>query len=328
MESGILTLAHLKQNFIRYKPYIITLLGLFIGFSVSSGLLLYSGKELVNAIVYLFFVVFLPALFSTISLVILLFKRQSSAITSIRSSFAFGMFFSLGAAIALIVTVTIKDIAFGWATTLNINVSDLTQFLNSLALWKGFCHSCTLSEQLISISHFTRLGHAVSNEQISRAKELGEWWRYLAMSILFYGLLFRLLLWIFASILPKKDGALFESSRGVDSFSGLHKSTIEPIKREQLKERSFRLLGYEVDNLEQLGLSSDENAKNIVVALPAWEPPILEFFDYLEELEKHNSGATISLLLLGIDAKEPNSQDVAIWLDKLESLKREYEVII
>ncbi len=326
MEGHILTFTSIKETIWRYKRAFLALLGLIVGFSVSSGLLLYSGKELVNALVYLFFVVILPALFSIISFVVLLIKQEARVAKRMRESFLFGFFFSLGALVALLVTVTIKDIAFGWATTLSITPAKLCSVLNAMALWKGFCSSCLVDQELVSLSQITRLGGAVSSEQIAKAKELGQWWKFLAMSIVFYGILLRGLFWLFAGLFIKEKPLSFESSQNSDSFDRLSKSTQEPTKREALYDRKFQLLAYDEIDLESLGLSSDPSAKDKVVAVNAWEPPILEFFDYLEELERH--GGKISLLLLGIDGAKPHRSDVAIWQDKLLELKKEYEVIV
>lgn len=302
------------------------ILGLFIGFGVSSGFLLYSGKELVNALLYLFFVVFLPALFSTVTLVLLLFRRDAKSLEGVKSSFLFGLFFSIGAFFALFITVATQDIAFGWATTLSIEPKKFSSFLNSIAIWKGICSSCVIDENLAQVSQITRLGGAVSTEQVAKAKELGEWWRYLAMATLIYGVVYRGLLLLFVSILPNKKRGLFESSPNCDSFDGLKSSKRELTPRDALKSRHFRLLGYDVGNLESLGLQSDESAQSVVVVVNAWEPPILDFFDYLDTLGM--SQKQIALLLLGVGGKRASDSDIAIWLDKLEQLQKVYEVIV
>jgi len=319
-------LASVKEIIGRYKSPLLALLGAFIGFSVSSGLLLYSGKELVNALIYLFFVVFLPALFSIVAFLLLLFRREARVAKRARESFLFGFFFSIGALGALLVTVTIKDIAFGWATTLSISPKEMQSFLNSIALWKGLCNSCLIGEDLATISQITRLGSAVSSQQIAKAKELGEWWKFLAMSIVLYGVLLRGLFWLLSALFIKSDSVRFESSQNSDSFNGLRVSHKEPTPKEALKGRKFQLIGYDVDNLEQLGLDSSEDAKEIVVAVNAWEPPILEFFDYLEELE--SKGQRIAILLVGVDGRAPKREDIAIWQDKLLELQKGYEVIV
>ena len=326
MEGRILNLATLKEKIERYKLPFLLFGGLLIGFSVSSGLLLYSGKELVNVLIYIFFVVILPALFSILSFLLLFFRREAKIIHRVRESFLFGFFFSVGALIALLVTVTIKDLAFGWATTLHVTPKELQSFLNSMAIWKSICSSCIVSHDLVTVSQFTRLGNAVNSEQVAKAKELGEWWKFLAMSILFYGIFLRALFWLASGLFRRQSKVTFESSRNSDSFEGLQKSYRQPTKREALYGQKFQLVGYDVDNLEALGLPSDREAKDIVIAVNAWEPPILEFFDYVEELQKQ--GKKISLLLLGVDGKEPSLSDIAIWQDKLLELGKEYEVIV
>ncbi len=326
MEGHILNLAAIKKLFLRYKPYLLALGGLLVGFSLSSTLLLYSGKELVNAIVYLFFVVLLPALFSTITLLLLLFKRDAQSKEGVKSSFLFGLFFSLGALVALLITVTTQDIAFGWATTLAVSAKEISSIANSLAFWKGLCSSCVVDEHLAAISQITRLGSPVSAQQIAAAKELGGWWKFLAMSIVVYGIIYRGVLLVFVSILPTKSASLFESEANSDSFDGLKSRAKSVRSKELLKNKTVRLIAYDSNSLEGVELESKEDAKDIVVAIDAWEPPILEFFDYLEDLEKEAN--SVSILLLGLNGGEVDKNDIAIWQDKLEELQKEYEVYV
>lgn len=326
MEGRILSFEGIRAFIKRYKTPFLVIAGLFVGASVSSGLLLYTGKELVNALIYLFFIVLLPTLFSTLTLLVFFIKRNATFALRAKESFLFGLFFSIGALMALLVTITTKDIAFGWATTLAVSPKEFHALLDKLAIWKSFCNSCSISQELANISRYTRLGGAISSEQVANAVRLGQWWRFLAMSIVVYGVLLRALYWLITLLFSQKSLSTFQSERNSDSFNGLQKSSVAPTPKEVLKSRNFRLVGYDVASLEGLGLTSNGDAKDVVITLYAWEPPILEFFDFAKEYESR--GGRISLLLLGVNGEKPSDEDIAIWQDKLLQLDKNYEVIV
>lgn len=327
MESRILKLQNFVTLMSRYRVYFIVAIGLLIGFTVSSGLLLYNGKELVNALIYLFFVVILPFCFSMISFFILLFRRDAKSVHSLKSSYLFGFFFSIGALIALLFTITVKDIAFGWATTLAVTPQELVSLFKPFELWSSVCSSCTISVDLAQMSQFNRLGGSISSEQIVHAKFLGAWWQFLALAIIVYGVIFRLLLWLITLVLSKKESTLFSSEANQELAIKQSNNSRSHSDIQTLHERSFQLLGYHIDNLESLGLVSHLNATDIVVVFKSWEPPILDMFDYLEQLHKHNPKSKISLYLIGLNGKKASRSDLEMWQDKLDELNLKYEVI-
>jgi len=72
---------------LRYKNPIFYAVSFFMGAALSGGLLNYSGKELVNVLYFLFFVVIVPFFISLFSLI---FKQ------AYKTSSLGGVFFSLG----------------------------------------------------------------------------------------------------------------------------------------------------------------------------------------------------------------------------------------
>lgn len=324
MESRILNLGKFAALFKEYKGFFLAAAGLFVGWGLSTTLLLYNGKELVNALVYLFFVVILPFCFSVASLFWLIRDRKS--LKALRSSYLFGLFFSFGALASLLLTITVKDIAFGWATTLAVTPQELTSLLKPFAVWGKLCSSCTVSVDLAQASQFNRLGGTISSQQIANAKMLGEWWRFLALGIVVYGVLFRLILWVITLLLSKKRATLFVGEANPEvvieqSANRAHKGA------NVLQNRKFRLLGYHIDNLESIGAKSSPSAKDIVVAVKSWEPPLLELFDYLAQLQKENPQSKISLYLLGLEGNKAKQSDIEIWQNKLAEFDLKYEVV-
>jgi len=291
-------------------------LSFLFGTISSAGLLNYSGKELVNLLYFLFFIVVLPFFISLFSLI---FKRAYK-----ESSLA-GVYFSLGALVALVVTISTRDIAFGWATTLDITSKDFYRFLSYFAFWKGFCKECMPSLDLIELSRFSRLGTSVTKEQVQNAVELGRWWKFLAMSLFFYGVVFRGLIYLLSlKVKPKKIE--FFSDEKEEEFTQESLPQKEDVKKDELKNRSFKLLGYYTD-VKDLGFQSDENSKDIVIAVKSYEPPILDFFDYLDEVIEENKDSKISLLMIGLK-KEPKQKDVDVWKRKLKELKYDFVEVL
>jgi len=312
-----------------YKKSIFIVGGFILGFSVSGGLLLYSGKELVNLFVYLAFVVIIPALLSIFTFVSYLFFRGNELkAKSIKLSMLGGVFYSLGALISLILTISTKDIAFGWATTLNINSTTLKSILDSVAIWKSFCSSCVASNDLIEISRYNRLGSSVSKEQIEHALMLGQWWKFLAMSIVVYGIFLRAFFYLLTVFISKKSEAkiVIASDKNRDSISQIDATYDKKISINELKNREFRLIGYHIDT-SNLNLTNSKDAKDIVVVVKSWEPPILDFFDYLEELQEQNPNSKITIYLVGLNGKAIK-QDIDIWIRKIKELKQNYEVVV
>jgi len=267
--------------------------------------------------------VFLPFLFSIFSLFALIFKRDSKTLLSLESSYSFGVAFSFGALVALVFTISVKDIAFGWATTLNISASELSHFLNSIAIWKGFCSDCIVSEKLADISHFVRLGGAVKKEQIDSALLLGAWWKYLAMALITYGVIFRAILLFVVKVLQKGSKIQIIAQKNEEHLRDISSNYSNKISLDELKKRKFKLIKYHTN----CNLASSDDADDIVVCVKSWEPPILDFFDYLEELKDKNSSSKISIFLQGLGDKAKKS-DIDIWLRKLNELELNYEVIV
>ena len=299
-----------------YKSYIFSVGGFVFGFLASVGALNYSGKSLVNVLYFLFFVVFLPFIVSLGSVV---FKR------AYKSGSIGGLLFSVGAFIGLIITISTRDIAFGWATTLNISAKEFHSFLSSIAVWKGICDSCVPSIDLIELSRISRLGSGVSLEQTKHAVELGQWWKFLAMSLLVYGILWRFLVYMISLFMkPKAVNIDIISPKTEPKFEQIDNSYNNKSNFETLKGRDFKLIGYNID-INTLALVSNDNAKDIVVAIRAYEPPLLEVFDDIDDIISQAKGR-VSLLLVGLHGRAKES-DVDIWVRKLKELKYDLEVI-
>ncbi len=308
--------------FNRYKSLLLIIGGFIFGVVIGGGFLLYSGKELVNVFVYFTFLVALPAFISIFSFVTFLFsKKEQKQILAFKISSFSGIFFSLGVLFSLILTISTKDIAFGWATTLQIDTSTLKSILDKIAIWRGFCKSCMVDSHLIEISRYNRLGGFINKEQIQNALLLGQWWKFLALSILVYGVLLRAIFYLF-SLLFKPKKIEFSSDIEYENFKPKEVKYKNIADIDELKDKNFRLIGYHFDP-SKLDLKSSKTAKDVVVVVASWEVPILDFFDFLEELLQ--SSDRVSILLVGLNGKAKKS-DIDIWLRKIKELNLDIKV--
>lgn len=307
----------------KYKNLIFIIGGFFFGFSLSGGLLLYSGKELVNVLIYFTFVIAIPAFVSIGSFLLFLIKKDYSKVQALRLSLLSGVFFSFGALSSLVLTITTQDIAFGWSTTLNIDAKSLKSILEKIAFWGSFCSSCTIDEKLIELSRYTRLGVGVTKEQISNAILLGQWWKFLAMSILVYGIFLRGLLYLLTFIFKEYKIAITSNIQKEEFKAQSQKAKI--VNSNTLKGK-FRVVPYNIDNFN-IDLPSNDDAKDIAIVVKSWEPPIMDFFDFAKELQEENKNSKIVIYLLGLNGKA-KSEDIDIWSKKIKELNLNYEVVV
>lgn len=110
------------------------------------------------------------------------------------------LLFSLGLLFALLGVVSTTDIAFAWRTTLQIEPEAFHRFLSIVASpWQSWLPTAVPSLELIEQSHYFRLGEKLDSQMLAHASHLGEWWKFLACSTLFYAVFLRLILWILAT---------------------------------------------------------------------------------------------------------------------------------
>lgn len=208
---GQLPSLHLSLNYIRLGSFIAAVLGA-LGMA---GALNYSGEQPVN--VWLLFAVFaiIPFLMTLLTVVSAVFSKS----TSLRSSGIFVEFvakrlrleplktsstsasvvqwlkwklqllslsFIAGGLFSFLWLATFQDFTFGWSSTLIRDVQTMSQAFNFFsAPW--FWLFPQPSAELVALSQFFR------GQDIVSAAQLTQWWQVIVLSIIFYGLLPRLL---------------------------------------------------------------------------------------------------------------------------------------
>jgi len=266
----------------------LSIIALVLGMLSGFALLSYSGHEPVNVVYFIAMVVFFPLLTMALALLSMLranatrsllvhispafwmekllsflpntiqdkiksFKMNPLLLNwiAIKRSQVIALFFSLGLFLALIGMVVTKDIAFAWSTTLHVTPEAFHQILETIAFaWKSWLPSAVPSLELIEQSQYFRLGDKLSEEMISNASKLGEWWKFLAMATLVYAIFLRFLMFLLASF---------------GLHSAIKKSFLTlPGARKLLTEMNEPLISTRADNDEKMFVPHSDSYEQII----------------------------------------------------------------
>ncbi len=114
---------------------------------------------------------------------------------------AFSQWFALGYFAGVLLTgavlVTVTDLAFGWSSTLELDARTVHELFALLAVpWQGWLPWAVPDLALVEASRFYRL----ETDPVAKveAMRLGGWWPFVLLTILFWGLLPRLVLLLVA----------------------------------------------------------------------------------------------------------------------------------
>ncbi len=258
-------LSEIFSSYLYRVTFALVLMAFAFGLLAGIGLLSYSGHEPVNVIYFIAVVIFFPLVTMVFTLLAMLRANSAESVlihlspafwmekilgllpakiedkiksfqvnpllanwVIIRRSQIVVLFFSFGVLLALLGVVVTKDIAFAWSTTLHISPKSLHDFLTTLAYpWREIVPSAVPSLELIEQSQYFRLGERLNEEMIARASQLGEWWKFLAFSTLFYAIFLRIMMFILASI--GYNSAIRESLLTLKGTNRLLREINEPI---------------------------------------------------------------------------------------------------
>ncbi|MCE7523774.1 DUF2868 domain-containing protein [Alloalcanivorax xenomutans] len=100
-----------------------------------------------------------------------------------------GLAFAIAALLTLLVQVVVRDLAFGWSTTLQTSAPAYHELTHALAWpWRQWLPAAVPSLELVEQSRFFR----ISDQTPADPARLGAWWAFLAMVWLVYVVLPRL----------------------------------------------------------------------------------------------------------------------------------------
>ncbi|MEX2606385.1 MAG: DUF2868 domain-containing protein [Kiritimatiellia bacterium] len=268
-----------------------------------------------------------------------------------------GMLFNSGILLATLWKVLTADLAFGWATTLDVTGQGIHRIVQTLALpWGGrFAPDLTQIQQ----------SRIVLKDGLAHidAASTAAWWPFLLLCVLTYGFLPRLALALFGSfrfhrlqrhpafsspeserlyqnltrqplVFSSSDGQASTSSPSLPPVdlpplepSGPLSLKLPPDILPESRETAFR-------NRIQSGFDlkladTPENAAGILKVIEVWQPPLEESLRELREL-RDEIGPDRDLLILAVGLPNPTGPhffhppepaDLDIWRRKLSTLR-------
>ena len=200
-------------------------LALFFGFSSMAAFLLTSGRGLVNVFMFLLLFVFVQLLLCAVAAWVMArtvggrepvvlpvnparalvarafpdrrYLREAQSVLRLvflRYGQELGAIFTLGAVSAFFVVLALSDFTFVWGSTFQLSdslVEEMTAWM--AAPWSAWLPQATVSGDLIFASRFHPALTSLSPVNI---EDMRGWWPFLILSMVTYGLLPRLLLWL------------------------------------------------------------------------------------------------------------------------------------
>ena len=256
--------------------------------------------------------------------------------------------FFLGVLLVAWLLVVVTDLAFGWSTTLQADSAVVYGALNTLASpWSAWLPVAVPDLELVEASRFYRL--EADGRSSARAVQLGEWWPFVLMVIIVYGLLPRVAMLVAgywrlrlatrsllvadpdtAALLDRLalpvvgyegeasdeesvdsstvasppsveagvttqalvwNGAV-DTAAATDWLSAHHSAQLaQPVQLSVLQDLAERTAALQ---------AIDKDVRRIVIFTKGWEPPLLEFSDFVE-LIRENVAADVSLMVVPLD---------------------------
>lgn len=394
------------SEYFKFTTQLLSFLFFVMGFFMGLGLLSYSGDAPVNITYYLFVAMIFPLFSMFFSLFTMLSSGGIAEFFSLFLSLHWldkivsmlpfetkrtfsqkeilppellkwifmerlqkiSLLFSIGLLLALMFIVVVKDIAFGWSTTLNITPSGFHAFISNIAiLWRDILPSAVPSSELVEISQYFRLGERLDTTLVGNASKLGVWWQFLAMATLVYAIGLRMIFWfisyygykkrlkkefiLLGEPLLKEFKTPFVSTEATKIEKHLEIVDENNLQVQGSARRSYHnILGWNFSkdeillandnkeiscsNLAVIGgnnsfLDDENEAKNVtrtvLLYVKSWEPPTMDFVDFLELLIENRKVDSIQIYPLGTVGRyyESDAKDISVWKRKVQGLKSE-----
>jgi hypothetical protein len=285
----------------------------------------------------------------------------------IKRSQVMALSFSFGLLFALLGMVATKDIAFAWSTTLSISAETFHHMLNVVSFaWRDMFPFAVPSLELVQSSQYYRLGDHLSPTMIENASLLGEWWKFLVFSTIFYAIFLRFIVFIFSSVYLKKaigksfmslDGAkkllsdmneALVSTNAKDEENTFVSKNVEYSQTLSSLDSSYDVvLGWAISsnrlllindstnvialNLFEVGGANSFDEDNeiinkskgeVLLYVKAWEPPTMDFMDFLELLLS-NVDKIVVMPVGDRDDFRARPKDLNVWARKLFTINSE-----
>jgi len=263
--------------------------------------------------------------------------------------------FFLGASGALLFTIAVSDVAFGWSSTLEIEASQVFRWVTYLSSpWSGFIPSAVPTLDLVEASRVYRL----DGVEFGLAAELGRWWQFVLAVMLVWGLLPRIVVLVLSSFQLQhatrqflrehvEVTALLRRLQSLDAVAFVQAPEGDTASLPRDNADSATLSSPHTDGMpthvqwdaylafngaeggsesthtvSSAQSSADQEAviaelgnecHSVGIFVKSWEPPVLEFFDFLRRVRRHvGASATIGVLPVPL-RNELDERDIRIW---------------
>jgi hypothetical protein len=168
----------------------------------------------------------------------------------------FGLAFNIGALATCLYLISFSDLAFAWNTTLDISSQTSHQAVRAIALpWSVLLPDDVPSLELVETSRYFRLDSEYVNTpvetNIPKAVVVGGWWSFLVLSLICYGLIPRLFIFITAKLKLKR------TLNKIPFHSADFESLYDRLTRPLFETRTF---GQE-QIIAEVALSSDSKSR-------------------------------------------------------------------
>ncbi|MBB6428907.1 DUF2868 domain-containing protein [Algisphaera agarilytica] len=255
--------------------------------------------------------------------------------------------FNLAAVCGALQLIVFSDLGFGWSTTLQVDAEQMHGLTSALATpwamaWQDAVPPLALVEA-------TQTYRAENFELGVAAEESAKWWPFLVMAMLVYGVVPRFVTLVFTQwrlrgavvkamvhtpgadrVLGRMTAAVVEtrasehegaaSSSAADSMDATPSSQAGCVIRwaeaaydgQALDAGGGRSLDEDRQTIEAAAAQAPEHP--VLIRVKAWEPPVLEFLDFLGDLRRAlGDGRSIEVQPIG-------QGDHAVWKKKLASV--------
>lgn len=143
---------------------------------------------------------------------------RKKTIVFLSQLFAVGL--GLGATSYLLLAVILSDLAFAWSSTLVIGVDAVADFVKVLSTpWQNLFPDAVPSRDFIEATRYFRWqGTKEAAITEVEAFRFGHWWNFIALAMVFYAIVPRIiLLFVSASLVKSELNWLFENYPGLDA---------------------------------------------------------------------------------------------------------------
>jgi hypothetical protein len=263
----------------------------------------------------------------------------------------FSAAFFVGALLMFALLVAVTDLAFGWSTTLQIEAAQVHAWVAALAApWRNIWPSAAPDLSLVEVSRFYRLQGSVAD---APAVQLGQWWPFVFMMLLCWGLLPRIVLLLICrwrlihatrallrdhhevtALLDRMVTPQIALGEHADAVPGRSPQAVEVTVLPEVGDAYLvvlnnaleaQLIGSEALHLSSLTSAAEQqqaiqglpaSVSRALVVVKAWEPPMFEVLDLLQALRARlGQAASIIVAPVGLPDEhyQPTAGDLQVW---------------